>query len=96
MLIDEQAHEIPPDTALHLLIGLVAKHRAGEGRIVIPANVSRVAERIAAAYDVPVERAGITQAGLIAAAAARGSDLRRSARRRPTCSPSSSPASTRS
>ena len=72
VLIDEQAREIPPDTALHLLIGLVAKHRAGEGRIVIPANVSRVAERIAGAYGVPIERAGITQAGLIAAAAADG------------------------
>jgi mannose-1-phosphate guanylyltransferase/phosphomannomutase len=36
---------------------------------VIPANVSRVAEQIAGAYGVPVERAGITQAGLIAAAA---------------------------
>jgi mannose-1-phosphate guanylyltransferase/phosphomannomutase len=72
VLIDERAREIPPDTALHLLIGLVAKHHAGEGRIVIPANVSRVAERIAAAYEVPVDRAGITQAGLIAAAAAEG------------------------
>jgi len=72
VLIDELGREIPPDIALHLLIGLVAKHRAGAGRIVIPANVSRVAERIAGAYDVPVERAGITQAGLIAAAAADG------------------------
>ena len=81
VLIDEQAREIPPDTTLHLLIGLVAKHHAGEGRIVIPANVSRVAERIAGAYDVPVERAGITQAGLIAAAAAGGRDLRGLARR---------------
>jgi mannose-1-phosphate guanylyltransferase/phosphomannomutase len=72
VLIDEAAREIPPDIALHLLIGLVAKHRAGEGRIVIPANVSRVAERIAGAYGVPIERSGITQAGLIAAAAADG------------------------
>jgi mannose-1-phosphate guanylyltransferase/phosphomannomutase len=72
VLVDEQAREIPSDTALHLLIGLVAKHHAGKGRIVIPANVSRVAERIAATYGVPVERSGITQAGLIAAAAADG------------------------
>jgi mannose-1-phosphate guanylyltransferase/phosphomannomutase len=72
VLIDEQAREIPADAALHLMVGLVAKHRKGEGRIVIPANVSRVAERIAAAHGVPVERAGITQAGLIAAAAAPG------------------------
>ena len=72
VLIDEQAREIAPETALHLLIGLVAKHSAGTGRIVIPANVSRVAERIAGAHGVPVERAGITQAGLIAAAARDG------------------------
>ena len=72
VLIDEQAREIPADAALHLMIGLVGKHRAGQGRIVIPANVSRVAERIAAAHGVTVERAGITQAGLIEAAAADG------------------------
>jgi mannose-1-phosphate guanylyltransferase / phosphomannomutase len=72
VLIDEQAREIPADAALHLMVGLVAKHRGGEGRIVIPANVSRVAERIAGAYGVPVERGGITQAGLIEAAAAPG------------------------
>ena len=72
VLIDEQGREIAPETALHLLIGLVAKHSDGAGRIVIPANVSRVAERIAGAHGVPVERAGITQAGLIAAAAREG------------------------
>jgi mannose-1-phosphate guanylyltransferase/phosphomannomutase len=72
VLIDEQAREIPADAALHLMVGLVGKHRAGQGRIVIPANVSRVAERIAAAHGVTVERAGITQAGLIAAASADG------------------------
>jgi mannose-1-phosphate guanylyltransferase/phosphomannomutase len=72
VLIDEQAREIPADTALHLLVGLVAKHRPDSGRIVIPANVSRVAEQIAEAHGVEVERAGITQAGLIAAAAADG------------------------
>ena len=65
VLIDEQAREIPADAALHLMTGLVAKHRKEQGRIVIPANVSRVAERIAGAYGVTVERAGITQAGLI-------------------------------
>jgi len=72
VLIDEQAREIPADTALHLLTGLVAQHRKEQGRIVIPANVSRVAERIAGAHGVTVERAGITQAGLIEAAAAPG------------------------
>jgi len=72
VLIDELAREIPADAALHLMVGLVAKHRRGQGRIVIPANVSRVAERIAGAYGVPVERAGITQAGLIQAGAAPG------------------------
>jgi len=72
VLIDEQAREIPADAALHLMTGLVAKHRKEQGRIVIPANVSRVAERIAGAHGVTVERAGITQAGLIEAAAAPG------------------------
>ena len=43
VLIDELAREIPPDIALHLLIGLVAKHRAGTGRIVIPGQ--RLARR---------------------------------------------------
>jgi mannose-1-phosphate guanylyltransferase / phosphomannomutase len=70
VLIDERARELPPDAALHLLIGLVAKHRRGRGRIVIPANVSRVAERIAGAHGMAIERAGITQAGLMEAAAA--------------------------
>ncbi len=82
VLIDEQAREIPADAALHLMIGLVAKHLAGQGRIVIPANVSRVAERIAAAHGVTVERAGITQAGLIEAAADRRGRVRGLARRR--------------
>ena len=82
VLIDELRARDPADTALHLLIGLVAKHHAGAGRIVIPANVSRVAERIAGAYGVPVERAGITQAGLIEAAAARRRHVRGRARRR--------------
>ena len=43
MLIDEQAREIPADAALHLMVGLVAKHRAGQGRIVHPGE--RVARR---------------------------------------------------
>jgi mannose-1-phosphate guanylyltransferase/phosphomannomutase len=72
VLIDELAREIPPDVALHLMVGLVAKHFGDQGRIVIPANVSRVAERIAGVHGVGVERAGITQAGLIEAAAADG------------------------
>src|SRR4029078_10055541 len=55
VLIDDQGREIPADTALHLLIGLVAKHQGGAGRIVIPTNVSRVAERIANAHGVQIE-----------------------------------------
>jgi mannose-1-phosphate guanylyltransferase/phosphomannomutase len=69
ILLDELAREIPPDTALYLLVGLVSKHYAGRGKIVLPANVSRVAEQIAAANGVEVVHSGITHAGLIEAAA---------------------------
>jgi mannose-1-phosphate guanylyltransferase / phosphomannomutase len=69
ILIDELAQEIPPDTALYLLLGLAAKHYGGRGRIVLPANVSRLAEQIAAEHGTEVVHAGITQAGLIEAAA---------------------------
>jgi mannose-1-phosphate guanylyltransferase/phosphomannomutase len=69
ILIDELAHEIPPDTALYLLVGLVAKHYAGRGKIVLPANVSRAAERIADEQGMEVVHAGITEAGLVEAAA---------------------------
>ena len=58
-----------------------ALRRRGAGSC-CPANVSRVAERIAERHGVQVERAGITQAGLIEAAARAGRDLRRRARRR--------------
>jgi mannose-1-phosphate guanylyltransferase/phosphomannomutase len=71
VLIDELAREIPPDTALYLLVGLVAKHFPGE-RIVLPANVSRAAEEIAAEHGVAVVYSGITQAGLIETAAREG------------------------
>ncbi len=69
ILIDEQAREIPPETALYLLVGLVAKHYAGRGKIVLPANVSRAAESIATEYGAEIVHAGITQAGLVEAAA---------------------------
>jgi mannose-1-phosphate guanylyltransferase / phosphomannomutase len=69
VLIDEQAREIAPETALYLLVALVAKHRRTDGRIVLPANVSRAAERLGEEQGVEVVRAGITQAGLIEAAA---------------------------
>src|SRR4051794_11554548 len=69
ILIDELAREIPPDTALYLLVGLVSKHYAGRGRIALPANVSRAAEQIAAEHGVEVLHAGITEAGLVEAAA---------------------------
>jgi mannose-1-phosphate guanylyltransferase / phosphomannomutase len=69
ILIDELAREIPPDTSLYLLVGLVAKHYAGRGKIVLPANVSRAAEEIAAEHGMEVVHAGITEAGLVEAAA---------------------------
>jgi mannose-1-phosphate guanylyltransferase / phosphomannomutase len=69
ILIDELAREVPPETALYLIVGLVAKHYAGRGKIVLPANVSRAAESIATEYGAEVVHAGITQAGLVEAAA---------------------------
>jgi mannose-1-phosphate guanylyltransferase / phosphomannomutase len=72
ILIDELAREIAPETALHLLVGLVARHSGDGGRIVLPANVSRAAEEVARESGVEVVRAGITQAGLIEAAAEPG------------------------
>jgi mannose-1-phosphate guanylyltransferase / phosphomannomutase len=69
ILIDEQAREIAPETALYLLVALVAKHRRGAGKIVLPANVSRAVEQLGEEHGVEVVRAGITQAGLIEAAA---------------------------
>src|SRR5439155_18022851 len=69
ILIDELAREIAPDAALYLLVALVSKHYAGQGKIVLPANVSRAAERLATERGVEVVRAGITHAGLVEAAA---------------------------
>jgi mannose-1-phosphate guanylyltransferase/phosphomannomutase len=68
VLIDEEAREIPADTALYLLVELVSKHFSGE-RIVLPANVSRAAGELAAQHGVEVLHSGITQAGLIETAA---------------------------
>ena len=43
ILIDERAREIPPDTALHLLRrARLQAHAEAAGKIVLPANVSRV------------------------------------------------------
>ena len=72
ILIDEQAREIAPETALHLLVSLVARHTPAAGKIVLPANVSRAVEKEAAARGAEVVRAGITQAGLIEVAANEG------------------------
>ena len=69
ILIDERAREIPLDSALYLLVGLVAKHYTGLGKVVLPATVSRAADRIAAEHGAEVVHSGITQAGLIEAAA---------------------------
>jgi mannose-1-phosphate guanylyltransferase/phosphomannomutase len=69
VLIDELAREIAPEIALYLLVALVAKHRGTQGKIVLPANVSRAAEQLASEHGATVVRAGITQAGLIEAAA---------------------------
>jgi mannose-1-phosphate guanylyltransferase / phosphomannomutase len=69
ILIDELAREIPLDTALYLLVGLVSKHYGYLGKIALPANVSRAAERIATGNGAQVIHSGITQAGLIETAA---------------------------
>ncbi len=68
LLIDDRAREIPPDVALHLMVELVCKHSPEGGTVVLPANVSHVAERIAERHGARVVRHGITQAGLITAA----------------------------
>ena len=83
VLIDEQAREIPPDTALHLLVGLVAQalRRARAGSC-CPRTSRASAEQIAARHGAEVVRAGITQAGLIEAAADDGRRVRGLARRR--------------
>jgi mannose-1-phosphate guanylyltransferase / phosphomannomutase len=72
ILIDERGQEIAAETALHLLVTLVAKRYGAAGKIVLAANVSRAAERAAREHGATVERAGITQAGLIQAAASDG------------------------
>jgi mannose-1-phosphate guanylyltransferase / phosphomannomutase len=72
ILIDERGQEISAETALHLLVALVAKRHGSGGKIVLAANVSRAAERVAREHGAEVERAGITQAGLIEAAASEG------------------------
>jgi mannose-1-phosphate guanylyltransferase/phosphomannomutase len=69
ILIDERAVEIPPDVALHLVLGLVCKHGAAGGAVVLPANVSRVAEAIATRTGRQVLRTGTSHARLIEAAA---------------------------
>jgi mannose-1-phosphate guanylyltransferase/phosphomannomutase len=72
ILIDEKAREIAPETTLYLLVALAARHSPPKGKIVLPANVSRAAEGLAAKHGIEVVRSGITQAGLIEAATAPG------------------------
>jgi mannose-1-phosphate guanylyltransferase / phosphomannomutase len=69
LLIDERARELPADVTLHLLLHLISRHPpAGGGRVVLPANVSAVAERIVQEGGLEIERGRITSAGLMEAA----------------------------
>jgi mannose-1-phosphate guanylyltransferase/phosphomannomutase len=72
ILIDEKAREIAPETTLYLLVALMGRYSPPGAKIVLPANVSRVAERLAEKHGVEIMRSGITQAGLIEAAASPG------------------------
>jgi mannose-1-phosphate guanylyltransferase/phosphomannomutase len=72
VLIDEQARELPTDHALRLVLMLIARHRPGRGKVVLPANCSRAAEQIVTEAGLELVRSGITQAGLMEAAAADG------------------------
>jgi mannose-1-phosphate guanylyltransferase/phosphomannomutase len=67
-LIDERAREISHDTSLHLLLSLVSRHASNGGRVVLPGNTSRVAERIVAGGGLDVVRGRISAAGLMEAA----------------------------
>src|SRR4030095_6004280 len=69
ILIDELANEIPLDTALYLMVGLVSQHYAGQGRSVVRASASRAADLIPRQNGGEVVHSGITQAGLIETAA---------------------------
>jgi len=71
-LVDERAREIPPDTTLHLLLRLVARHSEDGGTVVLPANASRVAEQIAEREGLSVLRGRISPGALMEAAAEEG------------------------
>jgi mannose-1-phosphate guanylyltransferase / phosphomannomutase len=70
-LIDEQAREIPADTTLHLLLRLVSRH-TGNGKVVLPANASKVASEVVEREGLEVELGRISAAGLMEEAAAEG------------------------
>jgi mannose-1-phosphate guanylyltransferase/phosphomannomutase len=70
--IDERAHDIPPDTTLHLLLRLISSHAEVGRKVVLPANVSSVAERIVRSEGLEVVRARISPGGLMEAAAEEG------------------------
>ncbi|KKL95921.1 hypothetical protein LCGC14_1849770 [marine sediment metagenome] len=72
ILVDELAREIQPDVALRLLLHLVARHAPRGGRVVLPTNVSRLAERAVQGEGLEVVRSGTNASSLMAAAAADG------------------------
>jgi mannose-1-phosphate guanylyltransferase/phosphomannomutase len=69
ILIDEKARQIPSDTTLHLLLRLVARHSPDGSRVLLPANVSRVATEIVEREGLEVVRGRISAAGLMEDAA---------------------------
>jgi mannose-1-phosphate guanylyltransferase/phosphomannomutase len=71
-LVDERAREIPADVTLHLLLRLVSRHSRDGGKVVLPANASRVAEQIVEREGLAVVRGRISPSALMEAAAEEG------------------------
>ena len=72
ILIDERAREIAADTTLHLLLRLVSRRAETGRKVVLPANVSSVAERMVEREGLEVVRGRISPGGLMEAAAEEG------------------------
>jgi mannose-1-phosphate guanylyltransferase / phosphomannomutase len=72
ILIDERARDIPADTTLHLLLRLISSRAEAGRKVVLPANVSSVAERIVKREGLELVRARISPGGLMEAAAEKG------------------------
>jgi mannose-1-phosphate guanylyltransferase/phosphomannomutase len=72
ILIDERAREIAADTTLHLLLRLIARHSDGGGKVLLPANASKLASQIVEREGLEVVLGRISPACLMEAAADEG------------------------